>query len=223
MAIETRTRTVQDVKNTIERQFGDEAGVQLNTSDIIRWVNDGQREIADINTTINQRKAVTNINVGQDLYPLASDPNFANIARISSVRVNGIPCAPITFQEAEKYLVNASSAQANGTPNMWYEDANDLRLFPIPDAAITGGLTIYFTTVPAVVSALGDQLDIPDSYFNALCQYVITQAYEMDENFQGAQYAQAKFDKSLGLRQNETNIQEQSFPTILIEAEDAWY
>lgn len=222
MAIETKTRTVQDVKNTVERQFGDEAGVQLSTSDIIRWVNDGQREIADTNTTINQKKATTSIVQGQDLYPL-SDVTFSGIARIASVRVNGIPCAPITFQEAEKYLVNASSSTASGTPNMWYEDANDLRLFPIPDSPIAGGLTIYFTTIPITVAALGDSLDIPDSYFNALCQYVMTQAYEMDENFQAAQYAQAKFDKSLGIRQNETNIQEQSFPTILIEAEDAWY
>jgi hypothetical protein len=223
MAIETKTRTVQDVKNTIERQFGDEAGVQLNTSDIIRWINDGQREIADTNTTVNQKKAVTDIVQGQDLYSLASDTVFAHIARIVSVRVNGIPCTPITFQEAEKYLVNSSASTNTGTPSMWYEDANDLRLFPIPDSPITGGLSIYFTTVPTVVSALGDALDIPDSYFNALCQYVITQAYEMDENFQAAQYAQAKFDKSLGIRQNDTNIQEQSFPTILIEAEDAWY
>jgi hypothetical protein len=223
MAIEKKTRTVQDVKNAIERQFGDEAGVQLSTSDIIRWINDGQREIADTNTTVNMKKATTNVVQGQDLYPLSSDPTFSNIARIASVRVNGIPCAPITFQEAEKYLVNANSSSANGTPNMWYEDANDLRLFPVPDAAIASGLTIYFTTVPATVAALGDALDIPDSYFNALCQYVITQAYEMDENFQAAQYAQAKFDKSLGIRQNDTNVQEQSFPTILIEAEDAWY
>lgn len=222
MAIEKKSRTVQDVKNNIERQFGDEAGVQLSTSDIIRWVNDGMQEIANTNTTINQKKATTDIVQGQDLYSL-SDVAFTGIARINSVRVNGIPCTPITFQEAEKYLVNTSSSTANGTPNMWYEDANDLRLFPIPDAAIAGGLQIYFTTVPAVVSALGDTLDIPDSYFNALCQYVMTQAYEMDENFQAAQYAQAKFDKSLGLRQNDTNIQEKSFPTILIEPEDAWY
>lgn len=222
MAIEKKTRTVQDVKNAIERQFGDEAGVQLNTSDIIRWINDGQRDIVDTNTTINQKKATTNIIQGQDLYPLTSDATFSNIARISSVRVNGVPCTPITFQEAEKYLISSTSSTSNGTPNMWYEDVNDLRLFPIPDAPLVGGLTIYFSTTPAVVSGLGDALDIPDSYFNALCQYVITQAYEMDENFQAAQYAQAKFDKSLGIRQNDTNIQEQSFPTILIEAEDAW-
>lgn len=221
MAIETKTRTVSDVKTTIERQWGDESGVQLSLPDIIRWINDGQREIAETNTSINEKKAVANVVVGQDLYALRNDPSFAGIALINSVRYNGIPLKAITFQEAEKYIVT-DSVTATGTPTMWYEDNNDLRLYPQPDANLTGGLTVYFTTTPTPVTTVGSMLDIPDRYFNALIQYVMSQAYEMDENFQGAQYKQAQFDKSLGQKQHRTNINESTYPTILIEPEDAW-
>lgn len=220
MAIETKTRTVSDVKTTVERQFGDESGVQLSLADIIRWTNDGQREICETNTSINEKKAVANIVNGQDVYALRSDPSFTGIALINSVRYNGIPLKGISFQEAEKYIVNTPTA--TGTPNIWYEDNNDLRLFPKPEEDLTGGLTVYFTTTPTPVTAIGSMLDIPDRYFNALVQYVMAQAYEMDENFQGAQYKQAQFDKSLGQKQNKTSVNETSFPTILIEPEDAW-
>lgn len=221
MAIETKTRTVSDVKTTVERQYGDESGVQLSLPDIIRWINDGQREISETNTSINEKKAVANVVAGQDLYALRSDPSFTGIALINSVRYNNMPMRGITFQEAEKYIVTDSVSQA-GIPAMWYEDNNDLRIFPKPEASLTGGLTVYFTTTPVPVTAVGSMLDIPDRYFNALIQYVMAQAYEMDENFQGAQYKSAQFDKSLGQKQNRTNINEGSFPTILIEPEDAW-
>jgi hypothetical protein len=118
MAIERYTRTVTDVITSVKRQFGDESAVQITDADIIRWVNDGQREIVDQNTTINQKLAKTDVIAGQDAYPLATDPALPNISRINSVRHDGTLLENITIQEAENYVVGDGNT---GTPEAWYE------------------------------------------------------------------------------------------------------
>lgn len=224
MAIETKTHAVQDVVTYVERQFGDESGVQVNTADIIRWINSGQREIAENNLNINATYATTDVVAHQETYPLRSDPNLSNINRIRSVRYQNQVLKNITYEEAENYiLVNSTQFPINyGLPVIWWEDAGDLHLYPNPQTSISAALTIHFTTVPKIVSAVGDMLDIPDSYYNALLQYVLSQAYELDENFQASQIKTSQFEKSLGILSNRTEAQDNTYPTIALEIEDAY-
>ena len=49
------TRTVPEVITAVERQFGDEAGVQLIESDIIRWINDAQDVIVAKNKVLKAK------------------------------------------------------------------------------------------------------------------------------------------------------------------------
>ena len=41
----TATKTVSDIATDVKRTFGDEAGVQVNDTDIARWINSAQIEI----------------------------------------------------------------------------------------------------------------------------------------------------------------------------------
>lgn len=217
MAIERYTRTVTDVITSVKRQFGDESAVQITDADIIRWVNDGQREIVDQNTTINQKLAKTDLIANQDTYPLASDPNLPNIARISSVRVNNSLLRPITVQEAENFVVGDGNS---GDPMAWYEEEGNLVLYPKPTTGYVAGLTFRFTALPTKVTGNTDALTIPDTYFTALVQYCLSQAYELDENGQMAQMKSQQFEKSLGIRSNRTVADNSDFPTIRLDPED---
>lgn len=219
MAIERYTRTVTDVITSIKRQFGDESGVQINDADIIRWVNDGQREIVDTNTTINQKLAKTDIIANQDTYPLATDPSLPNIARITSVRFNNSLLRPITVQEAENYAIGDGNT---GDPTAWFEEEGNLVLYPKPTTGYVQGLTFRFTALPVKVVANTDALTIPDSYYSTLIQYCLAQAYELDENAQMAQMKASQYEKSLGLRSNRTVANNSDFPTIRLDLEDSF-
>lgn len=219
MAIERYTRTVTDIITSVKRQFGDESSVQITDADIIRWVNDGQREIVDTNTTINQKLAKTSVIAGQDAYPLATDPSLPNIYRISSVRLNDSLLDPITVQEAENYVIGDSNT---ADPIAWYEEEGNLVLYPKPSTGYVNGLTFRFTALPVKVTTNTDALTIPDSYYSALVQYCLAQAYELDENFQAAGVKAEQFEKSLGLRSNRTVNDNSDFPTIRLDSVD-WY
>lgn len=219
MPIERYTRTVTDVISSVKRQFGDESGVQISDADIIRWVNDGQREIVDNNSTINQKIAKTDIIANQDTYPLSSDPNLTNITRITSVRFNNSLLRPLTVQEAENYAIGDGNT---GDPTAWFEEEGNLILYPKPSTGYVQGLTFRFTALPTKVTTNADALTVPDSYYSALIQYCLSQAYELDENAQMAQMKESQFEKSLGIRANRTVTQNSDFPTIRLDLEDVF-
>jgi len=222
MPVEKSEKSVADVLTAVKRQFGDESGVQINDADIIRWANDGQREIVDTNTLVNAKVATTDVIAGQDTYSMLTDPNIDNIANITSIRYNGIVLRPITVQQAEDWGTTSPDRES-GTPLGWYYEEGNVVLFPTPSVAVNDGLKIRFTAYPDKLVSNGDKLGIPDSYFNALVQYVIAQAYELDENAQMSQMKLAQFEKSLGMRQNKTTMQGSTYPTIRLDGEDAYY
>lgn len=217
MAIESYTRTVQEVLDAVTRQVGDEAEVQFTQSDIIRWVNQGQLEIVIKNNTINEASAVTNIVAGQDKYPILSDVAFADLNKVNTILYDGRPLKNLTFQEAMEYIVGNAS---DGTPSIWYIKTGVLNLWPKPDKSIASGLTIYYTKKPKKVNLVGDILSVPDSFFNAILQYVISQALEMDENWQAAAVKQQQFEVSVNTQQYMSVEQTAYYPSIISDPED---
>jgi hypothetical protein len=219
MPIESYTHSVQDVITDVTRQFGDEAEIQVSSSDVIRWVNSAQAEIFQVNSTINEVVATTNITNGQDKYPVISDPAFANLNTIHNILIDGKPIQNLEFNDALKYIVG-SNLEATGDPTIWYLKAGVLNFWPVPDRDISNGLTIYFNKRPARVTSAGDSLGIPDNFYNGLLQLVMSYAYEMDENPAMAQMKTQQAEKSINIQQNQTTPQTQYFPTIQLDPED---
>jgi hypothetical protein len=218
MSIEAYTRTAQEVIEAVTRQVGDEAEVQFSQSDIIRWINQGQLEISIKNSTINEAMAVTNIVANQDKYPILADAAFADLNKLQTILYDGYPLKNMTFTEAMDYIINGE--ENSGTPTIWYVKTGVLNLWPKPDTAITGGLTIYYNKRPAKITSAGQFLSVPDSFFNAILQYVIGQALELDENWQAAGVKQQQFEVSVNSQQYMTVDQSASYPTIQADPED---
>jgi len=219
--IERKTKTVQDVLITVKRQFGDESGVQLTDSDIIRWVDDAQREVIMNNPEINATVVSINVTAGTYQYPiLASIPN---IEIVRSVHYDGQILRNMSFQSAQEYIIRNTSSQNNGTPTFWYEYAGTLNLWPVPQTSLTGGLQDFFLARPPENKSTGDVLTVPDSYFNAIITYVMKQAMNMDENFQAAQAYDQQFEISMQKLANRTQSEQNTYPTITLLPGDSDY
>lgn len=219
MPLETYTHSVQDVIDDVTRQFGDEAEIQISSSDIIRWVNNAQREITQTNTTINEAVATSNIVANQTSYALLSDPAFANMLNIQTILFEGAPLKNMEFNDALKYIIDGKDDD-HGDPTIWYIKAGLLHFWPVPDRSITNGFSIYFNKAPVKVTGAGDMLSVPDNFYNAVLQLVMGYAYEMDENPQMAQMKQQQAAQSINIQQNQTISQMQYFPTIQQDPED---
>lgn len=219
---EAKTKLARDVADSIKSQMGDEAQVVITDADIIRWINDGQVEIVTNNQSLNLVKAVTSITPGKAEYPLMQDEAFFGLLLVNSIHYKNRRLNSSTFQEAEEFMLT-DKENASGTPSLWYSVAGVLHLYPIPEESVDNGLSIFFTKTPRRVKNLTDYLDIPDSYFNALVEYAMSKAYEMEENTQMSQMKTQQFEKSLNIQQNRTVPQTAEFLTIRPDMEDGWY
>jgi len=190
------TKTGTDVGNYVKRVFGDESGVQLTDTDIVRWINDAQNEIAENNMVV-PAKATVSVTSGTATYSLSSVT--PKIDRIASLLLDGRRVGNIPISQAEESISLADPGAVEvGAPQFWYEWAGEVTFWPKPNQDYT--MTVRYFAVPTDISALGDTLTVPDDCFTDVCNYVLMKAYEMDENPEMMGAKQAEFTTSLAER-----------------------
>lgn len=216
MSFQTATKKVSDIANAVTRQFGDESGVQVTTADIIRWVNQGQLDIARRQRLI-KAKATANSIAGTGDYTFPADVLF-----VQQVTVNGLPVEYRSFEEASEYIkANDPTRFSTGQPSIWYEWAGTYSFWPIPDTSITGGIAVYYIQAPVVIDELTDNLTIPDTSFNTLLEYCMQQAHEMDEDWTAANVQGQKYEAAiLQDGQDNNDVNQSTYQRITVLAED---
>lgn len=211
MTISQITKTAGDVASYVKRQFGDESGVQITDSDIFRWISSAQLQLVAKIAPI-QAKSTTNIVANTKSYDLSALP----IHQIQSIHYDGAFLPPKNFQEAEQSIyVDPPTAETTDIPLFWYSFAGEIFLYPTPNKSITAGLTIYYTKMPTPVVTGTDALSVPDKFFDAIASWVLSKAYELDEEFEQAMNYRQFFDNQV-LEQNgeEQTMANALYPTI---------
>lgn len=198
-----------------KRQFGDEAGIQINDSDIIRWANMGAIEICAKNSVI-QAVASTSGVVGQLAYEL----DFASdIIRIEDVFYGSRKLDPVdksTFRENIQNAVGDS-----GEPIYWYTWANSIKLWPVPNKADT--LTIDYIKRPNVIVSGADKLPLPDLYYEQLCFFVMSKAFELDEDLEKSTSQRSLFENKLMEKNDLEKTMQGAFPVVQEDVGSAYY
>ena len=209
------SHTVEDVLKHVKRQFGDEAAIQISDEDIIRWVNAGQLEIFRRSEPIKS-SMTADVVANQGVYQFPGD-----VLKVQSLLVNGLPVKQISSQESEEYILDEDPSRiTTGQPVVWYEWGGTFTFYPTPDLNSVGGITIQYIRKPLKVTTDADPLSIPDAYYNRLVEYVMQQAYELDENFQAADMKASQFSQNLNDYGNRDNTSGNTYPTITVLDED---
>ncbi len=220
MAAEEFTHTGNDVSLRVRSQFGDTSGAQLGDPALLSWINDGQREIVNSNPILRDVK-YTNIVATQSDYTFPND----KVLVIEAIYANGYPLKNVTPQEARDYIQSADPEKTLTAerPEIWYERAGVISLYPVPNKTFTNGLKVEFIKNPTNIVTLSDILGIPDRYFNELVNYVISQALEMDENYDAANYKFRQFRDGLDrLFTKDTQSQDSLYGGVLADPNDIY-
>jgi hypothetical protein len=203
MPAEEFTLTGTDVADRVRSQFGDVSGAQLADAAILRWINDGQREIVNSNPILRATK-LSDITAGQQDYTFPGDKVLA----IEAIYVSGYPVKNVSPQAAREYIISIDPTNIldGERPEVWYERAGVITFYPVPSKTIVNGLKMEYIKVPANITTFSNLLTIPDRYFNELVNYVISQALEMDENYDAASYKNRQFREGLDRLNLKENI-----------------
>ena len=215
---------VSDIVTRVNRQFGDESGVQVTNADIIRWINDGMRQIVLQNEgLLEATPALTSTVNGQQDYTLPTDllilkaVSIKYSGAVSYTRLDGL-----SFPQFNEYLDGwEGDTTAPGTPVAWTETSGNLRLWPVPDANVTNALKIYYQRKPIDVDDVNDSIDLPLLYHDGVVKYCLQQAYKMDEDLDAASAEAASLDADLQLLRGRQDWKKQdTYPTITVLYED---
>lgn len=204
---------VSEIALRVKRQFGDEAGAQITDADIIRWVNDAQREIA-VNNDLLQTTATTATVNGQDQYTLPSD-----VLTMRSVRYGGRKLAYLSPEESSAMI--GSDGTTKGTPTHYSVWARNIDLYPAPDVDDPDDIQLYYTRQPVAVTAAGDEPELPQQYHNRIVEYCIAQAYELDDNTESYQNKMKQFNEGVEKLKGQGDWQSQDvYPSITVSPGD---
>lgn len=216
------TLTGTQVANRVKRQFGDEAGAQINDTMILDWINDGQAEIVQRTDELFQTKATASTTAGTAEYSL---PTVAtNIIRMNRVFYKGNSIRPISIQQAEElYPEKDMTPRPQGIPEAYWIWANKIIFEPAPDA--TGAfLTVYFQTYPTNLAAIGDSLTLPERYHLKVVDYCIAKAAELDDDDERFLNKMAAFNADVDQMQQDTYWENQNlYPFPALSMEDMTY
>lgn len=210
MSLRPSTKTFGQLSQDLKRIFGDESGVQLDIADIQRWANAAQTEIVNNNNAIKAKATLPTV-VGQANYDFPD----VKIQQIESLHYDNMRLENVPFAEAERYLISADPDQTQqGTPSFWYEWDGVLTVWPKPDS--TKNLTLYYTAYPELLTGDTNQLlGLPDKFYNAIVDYVLSKCYEMDEDMNASQLAESRFRAAVESQMEvERQAQHMTYPVI---------
>ena len=197
MSYSNPTKTVGAVYDAVKRAFGDESGVQLTNSDIVRWINQAQVDISKQNQVL-QTTATLPVTAGVATYSLTSvSPKIDSIA---SLLLDGrrIGNTPISQAEESISLADPEGTET-GAPQFWYAWGGDVTFWPKPNKNYT--MTIRYTAQPTDVNSTSSTiLSLPDECFTDIVNFVLMKAYEMDENPEMMAIKQAEYSSSVAER-----------------------
>lgn len=211
MSIYQITRRASDVINNVKRQFGDEAGVQIEDDDIIRWINDAQQEISAQLRPI-KGKATLAAEPDQATYTLPP----GNAVQIESIHFAGRKIKNLNFAQAEEAMLTAEPAVSEkGVPHFWFEWAGEMTFYPAPRS--DSPIVVYYTKFPEPIEQPGDFLGLSDKHYDSIVAYVMSKAYELDEEWNAAQEQRSLFLNRIGSQVDEELIgQNITYPTITL-------
>lgn len=210
MGLRPSTRTYGAVKRAVRRTFGDEAGVQLDDEDIRQWADDAQQAILTKNKVLKAISTSMSV-VGQAQYDFPTPL----IQQVESILFDGRPLDPIDIATAQNTVQKSDPGlDMEGVPVSWFEWAGQFTLYPRPN--IEREITLYYTRYATPLSGADDQLlDVPDKYYQAVIDYILWKAYELDEDWQGAQMKENHFRGALEEQaEEEREAAHMLYPTI---------
>lgn len=199
MPAEIYTYTGTLLSQQVKEKFGDTGNIQITDVMVLNWINNGQRAIMQ-QSGYKEALFTNNLIAGQLVYDLSTAAAASRIKQIMHIIVNGQEVNIVPFAEYQaivndrvQYTLGVPQAVAVGRPTVGTIFADQLYLYPTPDITLTAGIKIFARVYPSDLTVITAILSVPDRFYNALFDYVMAQALELDENFQASQIKLAHF------------------------------
>lgn len=195
---------VLEIHKAVTRQFGDETGAMIDLNDTIRWINEGQFQIA---RRIGDVLSPHQIPLVVATYKYSLPTNFF---KVKSVELDGKRLQVVSpAQMATLYPdLNSTSAQQS-VPKFASVQATGTNTYQItlaPKPGVTGTLDLMYQTRPPIINASTDALYIPEEYHTTLVTYCLSKAKQLDGDDEASAALAGMFKAEVAEDSHDSNV-----------------
>lgn len=210
---------VSDIITRVRRIFGDEAAVQVDDADIIRWINDGQIEIIKHNDGALQKTSLIDLVATQAQYTMPTDLMILRALRYKYSDM--LSFSALKYKNMQQFddAIDGwdGTLYTTGHPQFFTMYEGKVILFPIPDQSLVSGIKVLYNQKPTDVVATTDALALPLIYHNTVMKYCMWQASLLDEDNDPAAMFKADFIADMNLLMTrETTEATATYATITV-------
>jgi hypothetical protein len=195
--------------NKAEIVLQDTTNVRWSESELLGWLNDGQREIALLRPDVSNVTASVALVAGTKQALPSTGTMLMKITR--NMGTNGTTAGPAVRKVPQDLLdsqrPNWHTDTATAVVQHYTFDLRTPRIYYVwPPSLGTTQVEMVYAAPPADVAAIGNAITIDDIYANVLINYILYRAYSKDMELAGnaarAEAALNLFNAALGGKAN---------------------
>jgi hypothetical protein len=199
------TTTVQSVLDRVQQTLQDTAGIRWSeANELIKWVNDAQREIALLKPDATSSNTTVTL-VDGTKQSIPSDGNrllrvMRNMSAASSgdggrsIRLVARDVLDTQTPTWHDPAVTGEAAHTNVVKNYVYDEQDPKNFYVFPGVSGNAYIEIVYSKNPAAVTS-SDNLGVDDIYANSVMNYVLYMAYMKESEVAGnAQRASSHYN-----------------------------
>jgi len=199
------TTTVQSVLDRVQQTLQDTAGIRWSeANELIKWVNDAQREIALLKPDATSSNTTITL-VDGTKQSIPSDGNrllrvMRNMSAASSgdggrsIRLVARDVLDTQTPTWHDPAVTGEAAHTNVVKNYVYDEQDPKNFYVFPGVSGNAYIEIVYSKNPAAVTS-SDNLGVDDIYANSVMNYVLYMAYMKESEVAGnAQRASSHYN-----------------------------
>lgn len=163
-------------------QLIDETNVRWSQSELLAWLNAGQRQIAQANPTISNHVASVQLAAGTR-QTIPAD-GFLFFEAFRNMGLDGLTPGK-SIRIASRELLDAynrdwhSTTESAVTQAYLFNPQDNMAFYVYPPSTGTNYLEVNYAKTPANID-LTDAITVPDIYENALLDYIMVRAFSKD-------------------------------------------
>lgn len=199
------TLLVSDVIARAQDVLLDTAAVRWTSAELVRWVNDAQREIATQHP--HSAAKIGNVNLVAGTKQALPAGAIALIRVVRNMGVGGATPAEaprrVSQETMDLHHPNWNLDTTTLVVKNWMHDSSVPRIFSVwPPMTSATIVECEYSAIPTPVAAPSDAITLDDFYLNSMVDYVLYRAFSKDIETPGnpakADKHKAAFDAGLG-------------------------
>tara|TARA_B100001287_G_C22644494_1_gene511929 strand:+ start:534 stop:1217 length:684 start_codon:yes stop_codon:yes gene_type:complete len=200
------TTTVQSVLDRVKQTLQDTAGIRWSeTNELIKWVNDAQREIALLKPDATSENTTVTLVTGTKQTLPADGNRLLRVIRNMSAASSGTGGRAIRLVARDVLdtqtptwhdpAVTGDAAHTNVVKNYIYDEQDPTNYYVFPGVSGNAYIEIVYSKNPPTVTAGTDNLGVDDIFANAVMNYVLYMAFMKESESAGnAQRASSHYN-----------------------------